>query len=484
MKELDISTISKRALKGFLSLTFRKIALQAISYITINLILARILPVETLGIFNIAAAVITFFAFFSDIGLAAAIIQKKEQVSEEELKTTFTIQQSLVIIIFIIIILAAPFLAQLYHLNESGIWLIRALALSFLITSFKVIPSVLLERELKFNPLVTVEILETLIFNIGLIFLVQNNLGLAAFSYAAIARSISGAVAIYLIAPWRVGFSFSKQSAKVLLGFGVPFQINSILALLKDRLVPLVVAGVVGPVGIGYITWAQNMAFLPLEVMNIIIRVSFPAFSRLQSDKYALKEALEKSLFLTTLFLYPALFGMLALMPVVIEHVVSQKWTPALPSFYLFSLATFWATLSTTFTNTLNAIGHIKTTLKLMVFWTALTWILTIPLTINFGFIGVAISSAIISFTSIVTVVLVKKFVEVEILKSIWQPLLSSVIMSVIVQSIANIFVTDLTSLVLMVILGGVIYLLLILILAKDKISILKGEFKSAFSKD
>lgn len=483
MNQLDVQTISKRAIKGAFSLTIRRIALQAIGFLTINIILARILPVSTLGIFNIGAAVIAFFSFFSDIGLAAAIIQKN-QVTGEDLKTTFTIQQLLVISITAIIFLFAPNFASFYQLGDEGTWLIRALAVSFLLTSFKVIPSVLLERELRFNPLVTVEILETLVFNFLLIILSKMGFGLNAFALAAIVRSFSGVALIYMIAPWKIGIGIFKTSATSLLAFGVPFQINAILALLKDRLVPLVVARIIGTTGMGYVTWAQNLAFLPLEVMNIIIRVSFPTLSRLQEEKDGLKVALEKSLFATTLFLYPLLFGMVALAPSVIQHIVSSKWAPALPAFYLFSLSTFWATLSTTFTNALNAIGQIKITLKLMVFWTILTWVLTPILTIYFGFIGVAISSSIISMTSILTIILLKKFVAVSIWSNIWQPLVSSIVMGVLVFYLSKVLVSNIWSLLFLIFLGGVIYVGLLLLLARNKVIENLQGVKNAFQKN
>lgn len=479
---LSIKTISKRAVSGILSLTFRKVTLQVISFITINLILARILSVSTLGIFNIATAIISFFGFFSDIGLAAAIIQKKSKVTEQDLQTTFTIQQLIMLILLIMIWLTAPLLSDFYGLEESGMWLIRALGVSFFITSFKVIPSVLLERQLKFNPLVAVEILETLFFNILLVALVIYKFDLMAFAIAAVVRAIVGVIAIYIFAPWRIGFSFSKEAAKVLLQFGIPYQLNSLLALLKDRLVPLLIARIIGSAGVGYVTWSQNLAFLPLEIMNIIIRITFPTYARLQDDKKVLKIALEKSLFITTLFLYPLLFGLLALAPSLVDHVVSKKWEPALPALYLFAFSTFWATLSTTFTNALNAIGKINVTLKLMIFWTILTWILTPIFTLKFGFIGVAISSASISFTSVLTIIAVRKFVQVAILENIWQPLVASILMSVAIFYFAQILVTDVLTLFLVIILGGIIYFGLIFILANEKIRSNLKEVQNVFS--
>ena len=46
-EELTIYQIKKRAVTAFFSLTFRRLALQGITFASINLILARIYPPET-----------------------------------------------------------------------------------------------------------------------------------------------------------------------------------------------------------------------------------------------------------------------------------------------------------------------------------------------------------------------------------------------------------------------------------------------------
>lgn len=466
---METAALKKKIIAGFLSLTFRKAVLLAANYLTINIILARILPVSTIGIFNIANSILAFFTFFSDIGLAAALIQKK-QISKEDIQTTFTIQEILAFFIAAVIWFLAPLLASFYNLDASGMWLIRALAVSFFLVSLKVIPSVLLEREIRFKPLVTVEILETIVFNGVLILLTLANFSLAAFSIAAISRSVTGVTTIFLIAPWRISIGFSQGALKTLLSFGLPFQINSILALLKDKLVPLVIAKMVGTLGVGYITWAQSLAFLSLEAMNIMIRVTFPAFSRLQDERDKLKETLEDSLFLTSVVLYPALFGLAAIAPSLVSHVVSSKWQPALPLIYLFSIAAFWATLSSPFTNFLNAIGKIKTTLKLMVMWTTLEWLLSPVLTLYFGYLGVGIASAMISVTSLITIFIIKKIIDVEIIKNIWQAIAASLVMATFSFYLAQVFVSNFLTLFLVILSSVVIYFGLIAMLCKKRI--------------
>lgn len=466
---MENTSLKKKIIAGFLSLTFRKAVLLAINYLTINIILARILPVSTIGVFNIANSVLAFFTFFSDIGLAAALIQKRE-ISKEDIKTTFTIQEILALLISISIWLLAPFFASFYNLDEAGMWLIRSLAVSFFLVSLKVIPSVLLERNLSFRPLVTVEILETVVFNSVLILLTLANFSIAAFSIAAILRSAVGVITIFLIAPWSVAIGFSKGSLKTLLSFGLPFQLNSILALLKDRLVPLVIAKMVGSLGVGYITWSQSLAFLSLEAMNIMIRVTFPAFSRLQDEKDKLKETLEDSLFLTAVVLYPMLFGLAAIAPSLIHHVVSSKWEPALPLIYLFSIGAFWATLSSPFTNFLNAIGKINTTLKLMVMWTTLEWLFSPILTLYFGYLGVGIASAMISVTSLIPIFIIKKIVDVKIIKNIWQPITASAVMATFSFYFAQVFVNNFFTLLLVILSSALFYFGLITLLARKRL--------------
>lgn len=469
-EQISVEEIKKRVRGAFIGLTARTILLRVIRFITNYLILPRLLAVEINGVFNIATAIIAFFAYFSDVGLAASIIQKKEKVGPEDIKTAFTIQQIIVGSLCLLIILAAPVFGNFYNLGDDGVWLIRILGFSFFLTSLKSLPSVMLERQLNFTPLIKVEILETLISSSLLIALATQGFGVWSFSIATVASAIVGLVTIYILAPIKLGLGINKQAAKNLLSFGIPYQTNNLLALAKDRLVPLVVAGIVGPLGMGYATWAQGMAYAPLEIMSAMNRITFPAFSRLQHDQKSLIKAIEKSLFVTTLMVYPVLFGLVAILPYLVKYVVFIKWQAAIPSFYLFAFSTFWAVISTTFTNTLNAVGQVKTTLKLMVFWTLLTWLLTPTLVWKFGFIGIAMASFLISFTSVLTIILVKRMLNVRLLDALVLPIAASAVMAICVHYIALVFVKDWFTTATAIVLGALIYFGIIYIFGKNKI--------------
>lgn len=476
----SVDQIKKRVVKSFLSLTGRQIGLRLISFLTLNLILVRVLPIETLGLFNLATGIITFFAYFSDVGFAASLIQKKEDIDDRDIRTVFTIQSILVGTVSILIILLAPLIGQYYKLDDAGVFLVRILGAAFFLTSLKVLPIVRLERDLQFGPIVTVELVEAIIFNVMLIFGVYQGWGIWSFSLAAISRAFIGTFLIYMIAPVRLGVGIEKEVVKKLLNFGLPFQLNNLLALVKDRLVPLVVAGIIGTGGVGLVTWAQSWALMPLEIMNIIIRISFPAFSRLQHDTSLLAKAVEKALFGATVMVYPVLFGIGGILPWVVEYWISSKVDQAVPIYYLFAAAYLWSVVSTILTNSLNAVGKIGITLKLMVMWTILEWALTPFLTIKYGFIGVGLAAFLISFTSFLTVVIVKKYMQVRIWGSVWPAILASLIMGVSVFSFNYFFTQNSIGLIVSIGLGALMYMGLIMLFAKKDFIDTYRRFKSA----
>jgi O-antigen/teichoic acid export membrane protein len=475
----SLPEIRSRLFSAFFTLTFRRALLYIINLVVFGIILPNKMGPSVIGIVNIGNFVVLFFSYFSDFGLAASIIQKKD-LTQKDLETTFVIQESISIVLSLIVFLAAPWVADYYKIGVEGMWLIRVLGLELSLISLKTLPSVLLERNLLFNKLVIVEVMETAVYCGIVVALAFLNFGVAAFTWAVLFRGFTGTGLIYILAPWKIRIGFSKESAKTLFKFGVPFQSISLLALVKDRLVDLVVAGIIGSSGVGYVSWAQGWAYTPLEIMNIMSRVTFPAFSRLQDNKEELAKALSVSLFFTALLAYPMLFGLFAVAPSMVKYLLHSDWLPALPLIYLFGINTFWALLSSSFTSVFNAIGKVGITLKLMVMWTILTWALSPFFAIHYGFLGVGLASAIISFSSIVTVILLKKNIKIDIIKTIWKPLASSIVMALVTFEFASFFVKDFLTFCITVALGGLIYVGLIATIARKDILLELRELRHA----
>lgn len=465
LEEIEVQEVKRRSVSGVLALISRTFIIQIISFVS-TLALTIFLDPNTYGVFYLVSSVVNFLAYFSDVGLAAALIQKKEAINKKDLSTTFTVQQILVLFLLTLLFVFSPFIRSQYHIDNTGMWLLYAMGISLFLSSLKTIPSIMLEREIKFGKLILPQILETLTFNLVAVFFAWKGFGVTSFTLAVLGRGIVGLVAMYIVYPWKPSLGISKESLKHLLRFGLPYQANTFLAVLKDDGMTIILTRIIGTEGLGYIGWASRWAGLPLRiVMDNLTKVSFPTFARLQHDKEKLTKAVEISLKYMCLLAFPILAGM-GLLAIPMINIIPRyiKWLPAIIPLYIYLYNSAWASISTSLTNLLNATGHIKSTFKLMIMWTGLTW-LTMPyLSIRFGYMGVAYATAIIATSSLVTIFMAKKYVDFSLFNILKTPIVATMIMSVILY-LGSHLVTSSITLVVSVILSMAIYFAMVILL-------------------
>ena len=468
----------KRIITSVLSLFFQS-GYSAFLGLIANLILTILLSPTIFGMYITVLSIISLLNYFSDIGLAASLIQKKD-IIDDDIKTTFTVQQILIIMLVIIGYLSSSFIKEFYNLPAEGVYLLWGLLLAFFISSLKTIPSVFLERKIQFQKIVLVQIIENTVFYALTIILAVLNFGIMSFTYAVIARAIVGLIAMYSISFWLRTVGISTKSLKQLLSFGIPFQASSFLALFKDDLITLFLGKVLGFEGLGYIGWAKKWAESPIRIiMDNISRVLFPVISRIQSDKQKISKLIEKLLNYQTTLLAPTMIGLALLMEPLVNVIPRyNKWTPALPFFYMFCLSAFFSSYSTPFMNLFNALGKVKISFSFMLFWTVTTWLLT-PLFIKlFGLYGFPLNQLILSLTFIAVVYIAKKQIDFKFLESVYKPLITTAIMGVITFFIINSTLPTFPLVILTVTFSALIYFIILKFLFS--IDLIK-EVKSIF---
>lgn len=459
MSNLDTKSVSKKSVHGIFALASRSLVLQIVNFLAF-LVISVILSARELGIYTAVIAIQRVISFFADFGLGAALIQKKENIKKEDLTTTFTIQASITLVIFLIVLFLSSTIKSFFGLDDKGLKLLLVLVFTIFLSSFKMIPSILLERNINFSRLIVPQIAESLVFNLILIVLVLRNFGIDSYTYAFLISSIVGIPLYYLVSPWKPKIGIYRASLSD-LRFGAVFQAKNILATIKDDFLTVILTKFLSFTEIGYIGFAQRIAFFVYRyVVDSITKVTFSSYSRIQDNKEFLRNAIEKSLFFTSSIMFPLLAGLIVTSPYLILTIPgwANKWEPGLISLIFFSLNAIISSVSAVLVNVLDATGRVKTTLRLMVLWTILTWILTPVFIRIWGYNGVAISSFLVTLTIVITVFLVKKVVSFDLLKSVYQPIIATVIMIVFTYFAADFLVRDLTTLFFVIILGGAIY--------------------------
>ncbi len=396
-----------------------------------NIALSRLLSPDSYGIYAITLFVLVAMAFLSDFGLGPALLQKQASVSERDLGTVFTVQQVVLGALLIVVFLAAPGLASVYHLGPSGVWYFRAIALAGMLASLKTVPTIVLERQLLYGRLTLVDVLEVILFQGTAVLLALLHNGAWSFIWAVIVSKAAGCLMSYILSGWRPAIRFTRSAFQSLWTFAAPFQLTWITYLLRDYMIPILGGLLVSTTQVGYLNWALALASVPGQMAQIVGRVTFPSFSRLQAEPQLLRQAIESSIRALFLVAVPFQLALFSLAPWLIEFVFSSKWTPALIPLYLLCIHWTGANLTSPLVSALNAIGKPKTALVLNAVWTLATLMLAVVLVRLIGYIGFALAYATTMVGAATAAVLVvTKHVPIDLWPQVRLPVAAALVVA------------------------------------------------------
>lgn len=369
-----IETYKRRAVLGAVALALRT-GLAQLIILGGTVVLARYLRPAEFGAFAMVQFVLTVLTIFGDAGLGGALIQKKSAPTETELSSVFFAQMAMATGVLVIASLIAEALPYVYEdLPEGAPWILRALALNFLLTSARVVPTLLMERELLFVRVSILDTVNSVTFYLAASILAISDFGVWALVLGVLAQGTLGLVTALALRPWRPKLVFDREVVRGLLGFGLPFQARSIFVLATRAVIPVAAGTMLGSESVGFLNWALETAFFPLTFVDIIVRVSFPLYSRLQSVPEQFAQALERSLRVSVVIALGLASIFLGLSRDLTEIIYSAQWLPAVTMLEVYAGVITLGILVNALTPAFDAVGKPRVVLVQMMIVTALTW--------------------------------------------------------------------------------------------------------------
>ena len=394
----DVHTRSKQGIKLLLG---RQVAVQILTFAG-GVVLARILGPAQFGLYIISLFLVNTFALLGDFGLASSFLQRKNELTDRDLQVGFTLQQILTSIIVLALLISAPWLVHLYpKAPPETVWLVRVLAFNLYLTSWRTMSALQLERHLRYDRLARVEVIESVSYQVIAVGLALAGGGVWSYIAATLVQGILGTLLVYCAAPWRIQLAFDRGIAKEILRYGVPFQIQTIVNSVGGWVTPVIVGSLIGPVGVGYVTWASSNGRKPLILTDIIMRVAFPHFSRIQDDRTEVERILVR--YLNLLLVFAGLWFCVLLLagPSLVELLYTKKWLPAVPIMVVYAAALVFDMISWVVGVTLNGLGQVKFSTRVILCRTIGSIALTVPLVLLKGIIGVPLAYLVSSAVTI-----------------------------------------------------------------------------------
>lgn len=390
----EATELNHRA-KSSVKLMLGRQALLQVLTISGGLILARALTPEMFGIFGIATFFVQTLSLIGDFGLAPSLIQRREELKERDLQVAFTLQQILLSTVAIIIWSGAPYFLQIYpDLGSDEItWLIRALAITLFLQSWRSLSVLQMERRLDFKKVALVEIVEAISYQGIAVGLALSGWGVWSLVSATLARGVLGTVIAYVASPWPIRLAWDAQKAREILSFGIPFQAGAILNSATGWVTPLAVGTMIGPAGIGFLAWAAATGGKPQLLIGSIIRVAFPHLARLQNDQRSLARAFDRYLYVSAgasgIWLVLIVVSAAEITPIV----YTSQWVPAIPALRLYAALLPISMLAWTAGTLLRSTGFVSYNLRVLAISSIATIIASASLITTLGILAVPVGA-------------------------------------------------------------------------------------------
>jgi O-antigen/teichoic acid export membrane protein len=388
----SLEAVHAQARRGITLMLGRQLAILAFTFAT-GIVLARLLQPAQFGLYAIATFLVEAFALFGNFGLVASFIQRRDDLTERDLRVGFTLQQAVISVMAAVIVVAAPWLVAIFpKAPENSEWLVRALAATLYLTSWRSMSALQLERRLQYGRLAWVEVVEVVSFQSLAVALAAAGYGVWSLVAAALLRGFLGTALLFLAAPWPVRLAFDRRIAREILRFGIPFQLQSVVNQIGGWTTPLLVGTLVGPRGVGLLTWASSNARKPLLLVDNVMRVAFPHFSRIQDDREEVERILSR--YLAYLLLPASLWCAVLLVAgrPLVEAIYGPKWSAAALPLALFAFGLLLDVLHWVVGVTLNSIGLVRATTRVVIAKSFLQIALSVPLVLAIGFRGVPVA--------------------------------------------------------------------------------------------
>ena len=291
-----------------------------------SMILSRLLEPSDFGLFGMALLIYNIFQTVSASGMVTGLIVKQKP-DYTDYSTCFWILFLLRLVLFFLLLIIAPYAANYFEI-PSLTDIIRTVAVMYLITGFGAIPRSILVKNIEFKFLSIITFIGTFIESLTAVLLVYfTNLNYWALVIAMLMGGVIINLAIIIKSCWFPKFTFSFESYKYLLFYGINNMGSAIANFFKNNIDYLVISKLLGPGALGYYEFAYRVPHLIIEkVVMPAGQVMLPSLASIKNNNEEIARTYISAEKKIVSLVYPLLMGLFVVAPHFIEIVWGTKW--------------------------------------------------------------------------------------------------------------------------------------------------------------
>lgn len=311
---------------------------QAGLQILVVAVLARLLTPADFGVVSAALILIGFTTIFSQLGVGPAVVQRPV-LEARHLRTGFTLSLIFGALMTAIVWLVAPAAASFFRIDDLT-RVIRALSLVFLLQGPSMIGESLLQRELKFRWLASIEVgAYALGFGGVGVAMAWMNMGVWSLVAAQLAQTTLKSVTILLVQPHAKRPLLERRALGDLLYFGGGFTAARVGNYAAGQIDQMMVGRWMGPEALGIFGQAHRLMTAPANFFGQVLdKVLFPAMVKIQDRSERLTLAYRRGVALIALVILPTSAVLFVTAPELIAVLLGPRWGAVVLPFQIFAV--------------------------------------------------------------------------------------------------------------------------------------------------
>ncbi len=411
---IESSKLKGVAARGLFWSAMERFGAQGIQFI-FGIMVTRILLPEDIGLFGIILIFMGVGQTLVDSGLGSALIWKSKP-SPADYSTVFYFNVSFSLVLYVIFFLLAPIIARFYN-EPQLVDLIRVLCLNIIILSFSLIQQTVLQKQVDFKLLTSVNVSGSLIAGFVALYMALKGFGAFALVFQVLVKSFVTSALLWIFNKWRPLMLFSWLSLKELFNYGSKLTAAGIIYTIFQYLYFNIIGKLFPFATAGFYTKAVQLQEFPVKTIGSIFqRVAFPVFATIHDQNERLKNAIGKTLRTMAFFTFPILIGLIAVADNLIVVLLTEKWMPASNYFKLLCLTGLFYPFHVLFGEILKTKGRAGWALNLEII-TKTIMVINIAVTWRWGIKAIIIGHLV---TVIITHLLDSRYILKLVGYSLW----------------------------------------------------------------
>jgi teichuronic acid exporter len=394
----------------------------------VGIVLARLLLPADFGLIATVGVLTGLAGYFAGAGTGQALVRAKH-VERRHFNVVFTLQFLISCIIYLLFVAIAPLFSYFF---EQPIYqtLLLVSGLSFFLRPFINMPSAMLYRDMRFRPMVLINLVTLIAGSIISVSMAIMGYGVWSLLIGGLSSALLRAIMLNLHVRHRYSLTWDRTIIKEMGSYGVKVAANSLIEHFRNQSLILILSKLSGPADVGLYNRASSLATMPMRIVGTSpYQAVFRALAAEQDNLDKSRYIYYRTITLVMTYTLPLYVLAWWLAEPGILFIYGDKWLASAEPLAILATTGFFRCIGNPSGAVIEARNRISTEIKLNI----IAWLILIAGVVyglQWGLVGVAWAAVVmmVFFNTSLTIVAGRelKGTPLAMTKAISPPLLLS----------------------------------------------------------